>query len=81
MYIDFCVLYNNIEYFIEYDGIQHFEYQPYLHLTAENFEKELRRDRVLESYCYIHRDKIILLRFTYKQTKEEITNKLKEIFN
>jgi len=79
--IDFFVKYNNKQYFIEYDGKQHYEYVPFLHKGGIiDFERQQNRDRVLNEFCELHKDKVTLIRFTYKQNNEEIINKLKEIY-
>ena len=73
MLIDFFVIYNNKQYFIEYDGIQHYEYVPYFHKEGVvDFEKQLRRDKVLNNFCELHKDKVTLIRFNYQQSNEEI---------
>ena len=78
--IDFFLVYNNKQYFIEYDGQQHFEYTPIFHKGGiVDFEKEQRRDRVLNEFCELHKDKVTLIRFNYKQSNEEIIEKLKEL--
>jgi hypothetical protein len=79
--IDFFIKHNNKQYFIEYDGRQHFEYVPFFHKGGIiDFEKQQRRDKVLNDFCELHKDEITLIRFDYKQTNEEIINKLNELF-
>jgi very-short-patch-repair endonuclease len=41
---DFMFIHNNVEYLLEYDGIQHFEYTQIIHRKPENFEKRFQRD-------------------------------------
>jgi len=73
MIIDFFVKHNDKQYFIEYDGIQHFEYIPCFHKGGVvDFEKQQRRDQVLNNFCKLHKDKLTLIRFKYDQNKEEI---------
>lgn len=36
---DFMFVHNEINYVLEFDGIQHFEYTPYFHNSRETFEK------------------------------------------
>lgn len=80
--IDFFLKYKEKQYFIEYDGIQHFEYQPYFHKGGIiDFEKQQRRDRVLDAFCELHKDKVTLIRFNYKQTNKQILEIMKTIFN
>lgn len=79
--IDFFVLHNGKQYFIEYDGIQHFEYVPHFHKGGViDFEKQQRRDSVLNDFCEIHKNKVILIRFDYKQKDDEILNKLNKMY-
>ena len=80
MIIDFFVVHNEKQYFIEYDGIQHFQYNLYFHKTLEDFEKQQRRDKVLNDFCELYKDKVTLIRLNYKQTEDEIKQILKEVF-
>ena len=48
---DFCFVYNNITYLLEYDGIQHFEY-GYFHKSEEDFKYKQNIDR-MKSYVAI----------------------------
>lgn len=79
--IDFFIKINNAQYFIEYDGIQHFKYTPYFHKNGiKDFERQQRRDKVLNDFCELHKDKVVLIRFNYKQNEKEIINKLNDEF-
>ena len=70
------------QYFIEYDGIQHFEYIPHFHQGGIiDFEKQQRRDKVLNDFCELHKDKVTLIRFDYNENNSGIINKLNEILN
>lgn len=81
MLIDFFVKHNNKQYFIEYDGRQHFEYVPHFHRGGiVDFEKQQRRDKVLNDFCELHSDKVTLIRFRYDLSKEEIINKLNTLY-
>lgn len=80
--VDFFVKHNNQQYFIEYDGKQHFEYVPYFHRGGViDFEKQINRDKMLEEFCNIHKDKVTLIRFNHMQTEQEILNNLKNKLN
>ena len=80
--IDFFVVHNDKQYFIEYDGIQHFEYIPYFYKGGIiDFEKQQNRDKVLEEFCELHKDKVTLIRFKYTLSDEDILSKLNIIFN
>lgn len=80
MIIDFFVVHNNNQYFIEYDGEQHFKYKEYFHKNLEGFENELRRDRVLNEFCELHKDKVTLIRFKFDQENETIIKLLENEF-
>jgi len=80
--IDFFLKYKGKQYFIEYDGIQHFEYQPYFHKNGiKDLEKQKRRDKLLNDFCELHKDKVTLIRFSYKKSNEEIVKIMNNIFN
>ena len=81
MLVDFFVKHNNKQYFIEYDGIQHFEFVLNFHKTIEGLEKQQRRDKVLNDFCELHKDKVTLIRFKYTQSKEEVIEILKKFLN
>lgn len=79
--IDFFVEYNNKKYFIEYDGIQHFQYVPCFHHGGiVDFEKQQNRDRVLNEYCEVLEHAVTLIRFDYTQSNEEIIKILSKNF-
>lgn len=82
MIIDFFVKHNNKQYFIEYDGRQHYEYISFFHEGGIiDFEKQQRRDRVLSDFCELHKDKVTLIKFNYLQNSNEILLQLSKIFN
>lgn len=76
--LDFVVKFHDHYYVIEYNGIQHYEYVPFFHTSELDFEKQLYRDACLEDFCKAKN--YTLLVFNYLQTKEEIREKLYEIF-
>ena len=80
MIIDFFIKYKEQQYFIEDDGIQHFEYIPHFHKGGViDFEKQIRRDKVLNEFCELHKDKVTLIRFKYDESNEEVIKKLHNI--
>lgn len=82
MLIDFFVKHQEKQYFIEYDGIQHFEYTPFFHNGGIiDFDKQVQRDKVLNEFCELHKEKVTLIRFDHTQEKEEILLVLEEVFN
>lgn len=62
-FIDFCVNYNNQEYFIEYDGKQHFLENCHFGDENETLETIQRRDKEKNQYCIDN--KIPLIRIPY----------------
>lgn len=80
--IDFFVKYNGKQYFIEYDGVQHFEYISHFHRGGIiDFEKQQRRDKVLNEFCELHKDKVTLIRFNYLQKEDDIIKLLGKYYN
>lgn len=77
--IDFFVKHNEKQYFIEYDGIQHFEFNSFFHKTEEDFFKQQRRDRVLNEFCELHKDKVTLIRLDHTQSDNQIIEILNKI--
>ena len=59
-YYDFYV---NNQYFIEYDGIQHFQYRNSGWNTEENFVKVIKNDNIKNNYC--KENNITLIRIPY----------------
>lgn len=50
--IDFIFIYNNVEYWIEYNGKQHYEFEERYHSNPEStLEKQIQRDNNVREYC------------------------------
>lgn len=78
--VDFVVNLPNKTLYIEYNGIQHYQYVPYFHRGGEiDFEKQLRRDSLLRDYCLEHN--IELLEIPYNLSDNIIIKLLKSIIN
>ena len=78
IFIDFRVEYNNKIYFIEYNGIQH--YQAVEFFGGERaLELQQHRDTLLFSYCI--KNNIELIEIPYSYTEQMVINKLKTLFN
>lgn len=76
--VDFTINYNSKQYIIEYDGIQHFEYDEFYHKNdIENFNKQKRRDEVLEEYCALNN--IVLIKIKYDMNETNIIKILETI--
>lgn len=72
--IDFILNINNIEYWIEYNGRQHYEFsEDFFHGDIENFIKQKERDQNVRDYCKknnIHLIEIPYIFDTYKKVKD-----------
>lgn len=73
-YVDFCVNYNNIEYFIEYDGRQHFQQNCFNFKERQPLKLIQRRDKQKNEYC--KKNNIPLIRIPYTHYKELSLNDL-----
>lgn len=73
--IDFVINLNNHLYFIEYNGIQH--YQPIEYFGGKTeFELQQKRDNYVRNFVARHSDKISLLELNYKLKPETIEIKI-----
>jgi hypothetical protein len=64
----------------EYDGIQHFEFNPYFHKTEEKFNSQIFRDKEKNLYCRKNNIKLVRIPYTSK-TKEDITRDIESALN
>lgn len=72
-YIDFYLPEKDI--YIEYNGIQHYKYVPFLHKGGViNFNRQIERDNFIRN-----KYKNKLIEFSYLQSDEEILKKLNEL--
>lgn len=71
---DFVV--KSLKLFIEYDGEQHFKFVPYFHKTFERYHKAIERDRAKDQFA--KNVNWTLLRFNFKQNKDDVKNALKK---
>lgn len=80
IYVDFSFKIDQTVFMVEYNGIQHYEYNSYFHTEAE-FENQRRRDRWLKKYCKSNDIELIIVdgrkykdknifNFLYKQLKK-----------
>ena len=65
---------DNLQYLIEYDGLQHFEINCFQH-TAEDLNKIQKYDQLKNTYCQNHN--IPLIRIKYTNFKDLTINDLK----
>lgn len=78
LYVDFYVNRNDKEYFIEYNGEQH--YKPIEMFGGKiEYEKQVRRDKILEDYCNLPDSKIQLIKIKYDMKKDDIEKTLRQI--
>ncbi len=74
--VDFFVKYKNKQYFIEYNGKQHYEYIPYFFPSQEDFQNQLRRDNILREFCETYKDRIRLIEIKYNKSEQEVIDLL-----
>ena len=67
-FVDFCVNYNNQEYFIEYDGKQHFLENCHFGDENETLETIQRRDKEKNQYCIDNNIPLIRIPYTKYDT-------------
>jgi len=61
--------------------VQHFEYIPHFHRGGIiDFEKQQRRDKVLNEFCELHKDKVTLIRFNHLQKEDDIIKLLEKYY-
>ena len=81
--IDFFIKYKGKQYFVEYNGLQHYQYIPFFYPTEEDFQKQLHRDISLRNFCEQHKDKVTLIEIKMikdrDKDKENIEKTLKSI--
>lgn len=70
--LDFYLEFNNMNYAIEFHGIQHYQWTP-IFQTEEEFQLQLRRDEEVRKYCKINN--IVLIEIKYDDDVEKILNK------
>lgn len=63
-YVDFCINYNNIKYFIQYDGKQHF-LQNCSFGGKETLETIQKRDKQKNNYCIQNNIPLIRIPYTH----------------
>lgn len=76
--IDAVVNYNNRNYWIEYDGEQHYKYIDYFHKSEDDFINQLNRDINIYNYCENNNIVFIKIPYTYIVT-DEIFNILEKV--
>lgn len=75
--IDFFVKYKGKQYFIEYNGQQHYKYIPHFHTGGIiDFEKQQKRDKILRDFCNLHNNKVKLLELPYTMKDNEIKEQI-----
>ena len=77
VFIDFSFEYKNKQYWIEYNGIQHYSFVKYFQ-TFKDFLDQKRRDDNVKQYCIENGIIFIEIPYTYK-TQKEIDDLLTEI--
>ena len=67
--IDFSLSIDEVTYWIEYNGEQHYTWCKHFQETVEEFEGQLRRDQHVRDYC--KSNNIILIEIPYTYDKQE----------
>ena len=77
---DFYCIYNNKKYAIEYNGEQHYKYNPFFHgHDISVFEKYQERDKKKAQYCLNNNIELIIIPYT--MTNEEIKAYINNFFS
>ena len=74
--IDFFVKHKGRQYFIEYDGEQHFSPTYRFYDSMADFQMQQHRDQLLNDFCDRHKDAVTLIRVNCRQCEAEITHTL-----
>ena len=75
---DFKIDYNNQIYYIEYDGIQHFEYNEFLHKgDINNFYRQQENDKEKDKFCKKYNIPLLRIKYDNKDIEKTIINFLK----
>lgn len=74
--IDFFVKHKGRQYFIEYDGEQHFSPTYRFYDSMADFQMQQYRDQLLNDFCDRHKDAVTLIRVNCRQCEAEITHTL-----
>ena len=77
LFVDFNLIINDVEYIIEYNGIQHYKPVDFFG-GEEKFKRQCYRDQILRTYC--QKNNIILLEIPYTINKSEINKLLNDTF-
>ena len=72
--IDFFVKHKGRQYFIEYDGEQHFSPTYRFYDSMADFQMQQYRDQLLNDFCDRHKDAVTLIRVSCRQCEAEITH-------
>lgn len=72
--IDFFVKHKGRQYFIEYDGEQHFSPTYRFYDSMADFQMQQYRDQLLNDFCDRHKDAVTLIRVNCRQCEAEITH-------
>lgn len=59
--VDFFLPQHNT--FIEFNGIQHYEFNPYFHKSEDDFKVQVERDKRLKDYCKKNKIKLITIKY------------------
>ena len=75
---DFIIAYNNIKFWIEYNGIQHYEEFCFFNNSHEDFISQLKRDQNVREYCKNNSYVYVEIPYTYN-TYEKVKELLDRV--
>lgn len=76
-YINFMATVNKKQYAIVCYDKCHYEFIPFLHRSHLDFEKQIRRDEYMESWC--RNNGIVFMELPYYYTYHELMNQLEKL--
>ena len=81
--IDFCLLFNSKEYWIEYNGIQHYKSVKFSNIIKDEeqqrlFSEQVERDKKVRDFCKENNITLIEIPYTYN-TLESISDILNKV--
>lgn len=82
VFIDFRLIIESKEYYVEYNGEQHYQYIEHFHKYSEDsFKNQLKRDQNIRDYCSDINNNVTLLEIPYTYDSfEKVSNLLDRVF-
>ena len=74
--VDFSISYNNINYYIEFNGEQHYVFIKGIHKVKENFIQQIKRDNNLRKYCKENNIVLVEIPWTLERNLFKVMNEI-----